>query len=139
MKKSFVMFLFIGIVSLLFSLIFKRSPCLFLNLTGIPCPSCGMTRAYISLFRGNIFQAFYYHPLFLAPFVIIIMMQEKIRANKKLFNGLVIFLTAIIFVVYVIRLILLFPEKEPLVFFSDAILPKFYRFIKSVFLNTINH
>lgn len=128
-----MMFVFIGSVSLLFSLIFKRSACLFLNLTGVPCPSCGMTRAYISLFRGNITQAFDYHPLFLAPFVIIIMMQEKIRTNKKLFNRLIILLTAILFVVYAIRLILLFPEKEPLVFFSDAILPKFYRFIKSVF------
>ena len=94
-----------------------------------------MTRAYISLFRGNILQALYYHPLFFVPFVIIMVMQEKIKVNKKLFNRLVISIIAIIFVVYVIRLILLFPEKEPIAFFSEAVLPKFYRFIKSVFLN----
>jgi len=131
-KKSFIMFLFIGSISLLFSFIFKRSACLFLNLTGVPCPSCGMTRAYILLLRGDISQAFYYHPLFIAPIVITIMMHEKISANKKLFNRLIIILIVIIFIVYLVRLILLFPENEPFVFFSDAILPKFYRFIKSV-------
>jgi len=132
-KKSFILFLFIGVISFLFSFIFKRSVCLFLNVTGIPCPSCGMTRAYISLFSGNLSQAFHYHPCFLMPFVIILIMHEKIRSNKKLYNLLIIFLIIILLIVYVARLILLFPEKEPMVFFSDAILPKFYRFIKSLF------
>ena len=33
--------------------------------TGISCPGCGMTRAWLSLLRGDTAQAFAYHPLFL--------------------------------------------------------------------------
>jgi len=128
-KKSFVIFLSVGIVGILFGLIFERSICLFLNITGIPCPACGMTRAYISLFKGNLAQAFYYHPLFLIPIVVIFISHEKIKSNKKVFNGLIISLIIIVMIVYVIRLILFFPDKEPLTFFSDAILPRFFRFI----------
>ncbi|WP_010250865.1 DUF2752 domain-containing protein [Acetivibrio cellulolyticus] len=133
MKKGFALLLIIGSISLLYSLIFKRSICLFLNLTGIPCPSCGMTRAYVSLFRGNLSQAFSYHPLFLMPFVIIFIMHEKIRSNKKLYNGLIISLLVVIFGVYVARFAVLFPTKEPFVFFPGAILPRFFRLIKSIF------
>ena len=34
------------------------------ELTGIPCPGCGMTRAYLSLLQGDISAAFAFHPLF---------------------------------------------------------------------------
>lgn len=30
----------------------------------IPCPGCGMTRAWLSLLRGDLSAAFLYHPLF---------------------------------------------------------------------------
>ena len=39
-------------------------PCVFLWLTGIPCPGCGMTRAWIAVLRGQLTAAFAYHPLF---------------------------------------------------------------------------
>ena len=31
---------------------------------GIICPGCGSTRAMVAFFRGNIGEAFYWHPLF---------------------------------------------------------------------------
>lgn len=40
-------------------------------LTGISCPGCGMTRAILAFLRGDLKQAFYYHPLFILPFVAI--------------------------------------------------------------------
>lgn len=39
-------------------------PCFYRVLFDIPCPTCGMTRAYISLLRFDISGAFAYHPLF---------------------------------------------------------------------------
>ena len=33
-------------------------------LFGISCLGCGMTRAYLQLFQGNVKGAFFYHPLF---------------------------------------------------------------------------
>ena len=38
--------------------------CIFRFTTGVPCPGCGMTRAYAALLRGDVAAAFAYHPLF---------------------------------------------------------------------------
>ena len=38
--------------------------CLFKKLLGIPCPGCGMTRAYLALLRLDIRGAFEMHPMF---------------------------------------------------------------------------
>lgn len=133
MKKVFIVFLIIGIISLLYGLIFKSSLCMFLNITGVPCPSCGMSRAYLSLFRGDLSQAFYYHPLFFIPIGIIFVMNKKLRSNKKLFNVLIYTSISLLLVVYIFRLIVLFPDKEPFVFLSNALLPRLFKFIKNVF------
>lgn len=37
--------------------------CIIRRVTGFPCPGCGMTRAVLSLLRGDIRTAFAYHPL----------------------------------------------------------------------------
>ncbi|PXV63313.1 uncharacterized protein DUF2752 [Dysgonomonas alginatilytica] len=37
--------------------------CVFKNLTGIPCPGCGLGRATLALFNGNFIQSFHYHIL----------------------------------------------------------------------------
>lgn len=39
-------------------------PCLYKTFLHIPCPGCGMTRAWLSLLRGDIAGAFAFHPLF---------------------------------------------------------------------------
>jgi hypothetical protein len=37
---------------------------LFKQLTGLPCPGCGLTRAYQAAWKGNYAEAFSWHPLF---------------------------------------------------------------------------
>ena len=83
------------------------SICLFYNLTGIPCPSCGMTRAYLQLSQGNYAEAFRYHPLFLlVPVLFYGIMKDK----RRIIHGLgIIFL-----LVWIIRMILYFPHVEPM-------------------------
>lgn len=39
-----------------------QSVCPFLNVTGIPCPFCGITRSLFSLLNGNLSKALWYHP-----------------------------------------------------------------------------
>ena len=39
--------------------------CSFKNMTGLPCPGCGGTRALYYLFQGKIFISFQYHPVVL--------------------------------------------------------------------------
>ena len=60
----------LGIAQLgLFSLGLPGWPCPFLNLFGVPCPGCGLTRAITLLAHGDVYAALVFHafaPLFLA-------------------------------------------------------------------------
>ena len=40
----------------------KVVPCLFKSVTGIPCAGCGMTRAFLAIGRGNLYEAFRFNP-----------------------------------------------------------------------------
>lgn len=41
----------------------EHSVCIYKNITGYPCPGCGMTRSTISLFRGDFLQSLMWNPL----------------------------------------------------------------------------
>jgi len=45
-----------------------RSLCVFKNLTGRPCPGCGMTRAFVSIAHGDISTAWSYNKASFAAF-----------------------------------------------------------------------
>jgi hypothetical protein len=132
-KKIIVVFLVIGLISIAVNITTGRSICLLLNLTGIPCPSCGMTRAIISFIKGDLSGAFYYHPLFFLPTVVVLINYKKVRENKVVFNRLTFFFIAIFMVVYIIRFIKLFPDKEPFLFYQNGFFPMIFRFIKNSF------
>ncbi|WP_295161723.1 DUF2752 domain-containing protein [uncultured Brachyspira sp.] len=91
--------------------------CLMKNTTGFPCPSCGMTRAYTEAFKLNFKKAFYYHPLFVFPIFIflLIIFKKKFKIAQYIYNNnyIIIGMLLIFIIVYIIRFILLFPNKEP--------------------------
>lgn len=37
--------------------------CIFRNTTGLPCPGCGLTRAFVSAAHGNVALSLYFHRL----------------------------------------------------------------------------
>lgn len=58
-------------------------PCPSSTLFGIPCPLCGMTRAWIGFLKGDIAAAFALHPLFICfPFVLIFFCHIRILTDK---------------------------------------------------------
>jgi len=72
------------VISLLFSLWWG---CPLLNLTGVPCPGCGMSRAFLAFFRLDLAQAFHYHPMFPAllmfPALFLIYIIRQARTYKR--------------------------------------------------------
>jgi hypothetical protein len=46
--------------------------CMFKKVTGLPCPSCGMSRAFCSISRRRIADAFGYNPLSMLLYPIIV-------------------------------------------------------------------
>ena len=63
--------------------------CTFRLNTGLPCPGCGGTRAFILFFQGEFFLSFCYHPAVLTLAVcylhfIILYLYRRFRRNKPL-------------------------------------------------------
>jgi hypothetical protein len=63
--------------------------CIFKNLTGYPCPGCGMGRSMLCLYHGNLSKALWYNSLSI-PFLIctisgLIWMIIDIFRNKETF------------------------------------------------------
>lgn len=109
-KNLLIFFLILVIISALFAFSYFIG-CPIRLITGVPCPSCGMTRAYISLFCGDFCMAFYYHPLFfLLPkalvLVILLLLNEKKRSGKftRPLNIISISLLSIYMLTYLVRL-----------------------------------
>ena len=57
-------------------------PCLFANVTGLPCPGCGMTRAVGALIRGDWSAAVQFHP-FAPGFVLLALLVVFIAAAPR--------------------------------------------------------
>ncbi len=73
--------------------------------SGINCPGCGMTRAYYALLSGDVYSAFYYHPLFFIVPIWILILCVFYNQQPKF---LILFrnLTVVLFlVVYAVRLL----------------------------------
>ncbi|MCD6321473.1 MAG: DUF2752 domain-containing protein [Clostridiales bacterium] len=87
--------------------------CVFRRVTGLPCPSCGMTRSFIALFKGDIKSAFLMHPLFwLVPIIFGLLTYSYYK--KVNFTKIYIAIVAIFIVVYIFRMILYFPNTYPM-------------------------
>lgn len=125
MRKKFIeLFIVIGILSFISNFLFGKSICLFYNTIGIPCFTCGMTRAYMRLLHLDIGGAFTYHPLFFMVPVILFIKEKK---------GLYI-VFGIFLVVWLLRMYLYFPNVEPMVFNDKALYIRILRFLKETLL-----
>ena len=97
------------------------SICLIRGLTGVPCPSCGMSRAIISVINGDIINAFKFHPLFWLPFVVLLLIVLK----RTFFKQILISAIILIMLVYILRMTMLFPHIEPMQYNEKAIFNKY--------------
>lgn len=108
--------------------------CVFKLVTGLSCPGCGMTRAWLSAFRLDFSAAFAYHPLFwVVPFAIVVACVEELPATELprrvrwLARVVPVVLVALLLVVWVARLVdgadagLLFGGQVPAGVPSDVV------------------
>ena len=83
--------------------------------TGLSCPGCGMTRAWISVLHFQFHRAFDYHPLFLLGPVLILTIFLYEKKKSRIYLLLLILQTVVFFVVYLFRL---FDESNTIVTFD---------------------
>lgn len=101
--KNFIFFVLAIIIfyALLFALGFT---CPIKALTGISCPSCGMTRAYFSLLRFKLSLAFAYHPLFPLPVLVLVAYIFRGRLSDRFKKITIILGLILVFAVYFVRM-----------------------------------
>ena len=73
---------------------------------GITCPGCGVTRAFVTAFSGDLSTAFFYHPLWPAfPVVIILMIVFHFKKMQKAFDITGLVACGVAIAVYLYRLL----------------------------------
>jgi len=126
LKKLFLFMAAISAVILI--IILTDSLCLSKAVIGFPCPGCGMTRANLHFIKGEFSSAFSLHPLFLAVdvyilFVAYYIFMLNLRESKTVKISAMIF-AVLLFLVYIYRMIILYPDIEPMVYNYNSL---FYR------------
>jgi len=96
------------------------SACVFKSTMGIPCPGCGLSRAYMAGMRLDFETALFYHPLFwyLPPFAIIyaVVWCKHRDAYPRWFIIFARFSLVLLLLVFAVRLVFYFPHTAPLDF-----------------------
>lgn len=91
------------------------SICTFHNLTGLPCPGCGLTRSFVCCAHGRWVEAFVYHPagpLFFAATIAWLLFSFKPRAAlvlQPIQRQLIIGTVSMLLSIWVVRLAGWFP------------------------------
>ena len=83
--------------------------CVFRLVTGVPCPGCGMTRAWLSVLRLDLAAAVAYHPFFwLVPVSggVVLLGERRSAAGRSTrgYHALLVALIAALVVVWGLRL-----------------------------------
>ena len=107
-KLEILVYIVIGVMVILGIKIFG---CPIKFMTGISCPGCGMTRACISVFKGDFKESLRYNPMIiLMPFMAILFVCNNIKPiynkYKKVIDKLWVIIGTIFIVTYLIRLII---------------------------------
>lgn len=74
-------------------------------ITGISCMGCGMTRAWWAVLHLDFKSAFYYHPAFWLPPLVMIFLLLKNKISIKKYKFFMFTAAAIFVIIYFVRLI----------------------------------
>ena len=108
--------------------------CTIRSITGLPCPGCGLTRALLLFLRGDLAGAWAMHPLFwLAVPVLATVLTFMIRNPARLYSRPATYawisVAALFIIVYLIRMVLIFPNAEPLTWNIQAFILRTARWL----------
>lgn len=87
--------------------VYYGTPCLIRKYTGVICPACGMSRAWLAALRLDLASAFYYHPMFLSipVLALVYLFDGKPFGSEKLGRWLYVIVLAGLVVCYILRLV----------------------------------
>jgi len=107
--------------------------CAWRFILGIPCPACGMTRAWGLLLHGKFVEAFYMHQMY--PFVVLggclfVYTRYISKRYSKIWSryGIILLLASI--TLYIYRMVSWFPNQAPMLYDADSILGRIITLIQ---------
>ena len=110
------------------SLIFHQF-CPVVLITGLPCPGCGLTRAFIAFFTMHPLEAFKYNPTYPLWIVLAAMFLWQVYVKRRITTKLrnfAIVVALVTIVAYILRMVFLFPSSEPLVYHPGNVFAHIY-------------
>ena len=125
-KKNFPPLVMAALALLIIDLVWGKI-CPVRTMIGIPCPGCGLTRAFKLAMTGHFYQATVINPLWIAIILLVILylsiryLITDEKMSKKLLYGLkvcAIIIALLCIVYYIYRMICWFPDREPMVYDS---------------------
>lgn len=115
-----------------------RAFCPLVITTGFPCPGCGMTRALLFLFTGQIERSWNAHPM--AVFWVLlaiycVVMRYILGKEVKGFKTMAVILLSAMLICYIYRMATLFPNQPPMSYTRNNLLLKFLKETQEIFLH----
>lgn len=110
-KANKILILISSIGIILIFLIYPRIniPCIFKKIFHIPCPACGMTRAFKLIFKLKIIKSFSYNilafPLLLTLIILFIVNIIDIILKKKYINKIINIITKNYYIIIILLLV----------------------------------
>lgn len=103
---------------------------------GIPCPGCGVSRATACFLTGRWQQAWQLNPMIFPLAITAVYFgwnRYLMGSRAKGIKAMIAVLSALMIVVYGVRMYLYFPNRVPYVYTEDNMLVHFYSFYRQIF------
>lgn len=104
---------------------FFYTSCYVVELTGFPCPACGLTRAGFAVLRGHFHDACQLH-IFIYPIIgmaiVAIVKRYFLKQDLKILKKYLVMLLILMVIYYIYRMIRFFPGDPPMSFYNNNLL-----------------
>lgn len=123
--KKYKAFILVYFIFSVFSLLIFGSICPVAISVGFPCPGCGVTRAFLCVITLRFRAAFQMNPsvyLWLTLGIYIFIYRYIKKKPAQHLNRLFIITGCLTILIYIFRMILMYPDTEPMTFHTPNLL-----------------
>ena len=128
----------LALYTIMVNLIFHHF-CPMVIISGLPCPGCGLTRAFVYLASGRIQQSIYINPMGIpiAGILIYFFWNRYILGREaKWMTCLISIAVVMLLILYFWRMYVIFPDRVPYIYTEGNVLSQFFVFYEEILPET---